>query len=73
MLIALNDDPELVEWLAKALLMGGGFVSLIAQAGLIADREHYPLIRPLLIQMRAKYPQYEPTEAVKQEIKDRAR
>jgi hypothetical protein len=71
-LIAQTDDPELLEWLAKADHMGGGFVSSLARAGLVADHENYPLIRPLLIAMRAKYPEYEPTDAVKQEIKSRA-
>jgi hypothetical protein len=70
-LIAQTDDPELLEWLAKADLEGGGFVSSLARAGLVADHENYPLIRPLLVLMRAKYPAYEPSDAVKQEIRDR--
>lgn len=70
-LIATNDDPELLEWLAKAEKDGGGFVKAIASAGLRADFENYPLIRPLLITMREKYSKYEPSDAVKQEIKDR--
>lgn len=70
-LIAQNDDPELLEWLANADRFGGGFVRSIAQAALVADHENYPLIRPLLIVMRKKYPQYEPSEQVKQEIRER--
>lgn len=71
LLIAQNDDPELLEWLAKASQQGGGFVSSIARAGLIADHENYPLIRPFLLIMRKKYSQYEPSDAVKQEIRER--
>jgi len=70
-LIAQNDDPELLEWLAAADKDGGGFVSAIARAGLVADCENYPLIRPLLVRMRAKYTQYEPSDAVKREIRER--
>lgn len=71
MLIAQNDDPELLEWLAKANQMGGGFVSSLARAALVADHENYPLIRPLIVLMRAKYPKYEPSEEVKREIRER--
>ena len=45
-LIAQNDDPEMLEWLARANQEGGGFVSAIARAALIADEENYPLMRP---------------------------
>lgn len=69
MLIAQNDDPELLEWLAKANQEGGGFVSALARAALVADWENYPLVRPLVLQVRAKYPCYEPTESVKAEIR----
>lgn len=71
MLIAQNDDPELLEWLAKADRFGGGFVSSIARAALVADDSNYPLIRPLILQLRVKYPKYEPSDQVKQEIRDR--
>jgi hypothetical protein len=70
-LIAQNDDPELLEWLANAQQRGGGFVSSLAKAGLVADPENYPLIRPLILHMRAKYTEYEPSKAVKQELRDR--
>lgn len=72
-LIAQNDDPELLEWLAQASEKGGGFVSSLARAGLVADFENYPILRPVLIAMRSKYPDYEPSEAVKAEIKARER
>lgn len=71
MLIAQNDDPELLEWLAKADRYGGGFVSSMARAALVADDSNYPLLRPLILQLRVKYPKYEPSDQVKQEIRDR--
>lgn len=70
MLIAQNDDPEILEWLTNAHQRGGGFVSSLASAALRADDENYPIIRPLILQFRAKYPEYEPSDAVKQEIRE---
>jgi hypothetical protein len=52
MLIAQNDDPEMLEWLNKASQSGGGFISSLAWAGLRADDENYPIVRPLLLEMR---------------------
>jgi hypothetical protein len=69
MLIAQTDDPELLEWLSNAHQRGGGFVSSLAGAALRADHENYSIIRPLVLQMREKYPAYEPSEAVKADIK----
>jgi len=71
-LIAQNDDPELLEWLAKADMDGGGFLRSIARAALVADADNYPLLRPVILKLREKYPKYEPSEAVKQEIRERA-
>jgi hypothetical protein len=68
MLIAQNDDPELLEWLSNAQQRGGGFVSSLASAALRADHENYVLIRPLVLQIRWRFPEYEPSEAVKAEI-----
>lgn len=70
-LVAQNDDPELLEWLAKAVQDGGGFTSSIARAGLVADQDNWSHIKPLLLVMRKKYIEYEPSDEVKQEIRDR--
>ena len=70
-MIAQSDDPELLEWLSKAYMEGGTFILSLARAALTADHENYPILRPVLLEMRAKYPQYEPNEAVKQEIRER--
>ncbi len=71
MLIAQNDDPELLEWLARADMDGGTFVRSMARAALVADPENYALLRPLILELRKKYPRYEPTDQVKQEIRER--
>lgn len=73
LLIAQTDDPELLEWLARAVQDGGGFVRSMATAGLVADHENYRFLRPVLLIMRAKYSQYEPSDVVKQEIRDRVK
>jgi len=70
-MIAQTDDPELLEWLSNANQEGGGFVSSIARAALVADDENYPVLRPVLLVLRKKYPRYEPSDAVKQEIGER--
>jgi hypothetical protein len=70
-LIAQNDDPELLEWLAKAERNGGSFISALATAGLCADHDNYKILRPVLQFMRLKYPAYEPSDQVKREIAER--
>lgn len=70
-MIAQEDDPKLLGWLSNANQYGGGFVSSLARAGLVADFENYPILRPVLVAMRAKYTEYEPSDAVKQEIRNR--
>jgi hypothetical protein len=67
-MIAQEDDRGLLEWLAKANQYAGGFVSSLARAGLVADSENYPILRPVLLVMRKKYPRYEPSDDVKREI-----
>lgn len=54
-----NEDPELFNWLFNARTQGGGFVSTIALAGLRADRENYQIVRPALLELKKKYPDYD--------------
>jgi hypothetical protein len=72
-LIAQNDDGELLEWLANAHQRGGHFISNLAHAALVADHENYALIRPLVLELRKRYPAYEPSDLVKREIAERPR
>ncbi len=73
MLIAQSDDPELLEWLSKAAAEGGGFISALARAALVADWENYPFVRPILLVMRQKYRRFEPSDAVKAEVAKKPR
>jgi hypothetical protein len=70
MLIAQSDDPELLEWLNNASQRGGGFVSSLANAGLKADWENYPILRPVLLEMRTKYPNYDRPMRSKPKLQD---
>jgi hypothetical protein len=40
----------------------------IARAALVADAKNYPYVRAVITVFRAKYSQYEPSEAVKAEL-----
>lgn len=51
-----STDEELRDWLFTASANGGHFVASLADAGLCADFENYTIMRPLLLQMKAKYP-----------------
>jgi hypothetical protein len=55
-------DPELTDWLFGVLenrpVGAGAFVHRLAEAAACADWENYPLLRPVLLQMKAKYPRY---------------
>ena len=59
---ATLDDPELFAWLVAAHEHAGDFLRTLAEAGLRADAENYPLLRPVLLAMKAKYPKYAKTE-----------
>jgi hypothetical protein len=72
-MIAQEDDPEILEWLANAADRGGSFISAVARAALVADYENYPILRPVVLHMRAKYKQYEPSDTVKREIRERGK
>lgn len=69
-LIAQNDDRELLEWLSNAKSKGGAFISHLANAALTADSDNYRFMRPVILQMRAKYPAYEPSDSVKAELRE---
>lgn len=58
-MIAQQDDPELLEWLINASAHAGGFLSTLADAALRADGQNYPILRPAILDLRAKYPKFE--------------
>jgi hypothetical protein len=54
-----HGDAELISWLLNAARDAGDFVKNLAEAGLRADGYNYPILRPVLLRMKAKYPIYE--------------
>ncbi len=55
-----SDDPELFNWLRNAAAVPHSrFLRPLAEAGLRADSFNYPILRPALLVMKAKYPEYE--------------
>lgn len=56
-----QDDMELADWLLNAQSFGGDFLRSLAEAGLRADHENYPVLRPVLLSMKEKYPKYATT------------
>lgn len=56
-----QEDPEVLDWclgVTDPRNKAGDFVLNLALAALRADFENYPLLRPVLLQMLTKYPQY---------------
>jgi len=60
-----QQDPELFVWLQTAAghfaperPAAGSFLQTVAEAAFRADAENYPILRPALLELKAKYPQY---------------
>lgn len=59
-----QSDPELFDWLQLlaygdselGIAPAGDFLKTLARAALHADWENYPILRPVLLQFREKYP-----------------
>jgi hypothetical protein len=49
-------DEELRDWLRWADENGSNFLKATAQAGLLADLKHYDLLRPVLLELKRKWP-----------------
>lgn len=60
-----HDDPELHVWLLTIVneKQAGDFLKLLAMAGLRADHENYPLLRPALLKISKRYPKYGKTRS----------
>lgn len=54
-----QEDPELINWLINAQAHGGSFIQSLADAGIRADWDNYRILRPVLLQMKQKYPNYD--------------
>jgi hypothetical protein len=59
-----NTDPELTDWLhwAEDTLDLPIFVRTIVEAAFFADLRHYPLLRPILLEVKRQWPRPVPTE-----------
>ena len=53
-----NDDLELKQWLYNARERGGSFVKSLFFTAVSADDDNYAILRPVLLQLKAKYPVY---------------
>jgi hypothetical protein len=56
--VTAHEDHELIDWLLNASSGAGDFLRSLAEAGLRADGENYPVLRPVLVKMKAKFPKY---------------
>jgi len=59
MLIASMDAPEIHNWIVNASDRAGSFLSHFALAALHADAANYAILRPVVMALRDKYPDYD--------------
>lgn len=52
-------DPVLIDWLLNVQAYAGDFLKFLAGAGMRADEHNYPVLRPVLLKMKEKYPEYD--------------
>lgn len=57
-MLSANTDPELRSWLRWASERGNTpmFVRTVAEAALIACKPDYELLRPVLVELKRRYP-----------------
>jgi len=53
-----DGEPGVTSWLMNAVNFGDGFVHSFAEAAMRADSENYEIIRPALLKLKARYPDY---------------
>ena len=60
MMLSANTDPELSQWLRWATESGDTpmFVRKVADASLIACSPDYVLLRPVLVELKRRYPEW---------------
>ncbi len=52
-------DAELDTWVANLMRMGcGGFLQAVYEVAVCSDPQNYELVRPLLLELKKKYPKY---------------
>ena len=52
-------DDSMRHWYRGALDRGGSFTVHIVSAAMAADPENYRLIRPVMLKLKEKYPEFE--------------
>jgi hypothetical protein len=52
-----HSDDELRDWLRWGSINGPSFVRALAEAVSVADAQAYSVLRPALLELKAKYPQ----------------
>ncbi len=61
----IDNDPELAPWVYGVLegrpTPAGGFLRTMAEAAQRADMANYAIMRPVLMALKAKYPEYNST------------
>jgi hypothetical protein len=57
-----QDDKELFPWIVGANRMAGSFLKNLCEAALRADPLNYAIMRPVLLQMKEKYFEYDRDE-----------
>jgi hypothetical protein len=58
-MLILQNDPEMLDWVVNLERMhAGSFLRAIGLAAQHADLSNYQLMRPLLLDLKKKYPDY---------------
>src|SRR6267142_63762 len=56
--IEAQGDAVIFDWAVDASNGAGDFLKSLARAALFADHENYAILRPVLLRMKLKYPDY---------------
>lgn len=63
-----QEDEELLNWLLGIMHerpnRSGGFLRSLADTAMRADAQNYPILRPALLEIQKKYPQYNYQESI---------
>ena len=57
MMCSPHTDDELRDWFLWQTENGSSFIRRLVEAAYLADAQAYMLLRPLLLELKAKYPQ----------------
>lgn len=64
MILQQDIESGLMDWIFNIKIKrAGSFLRAIAEAAYRADAENYPILRPALMALMAKYPEYQNMDA----------